>query len=142
MKLLGTPWDPKTCPKASFLKDLGHNLCIPTCFLNVLMFFLCLYIFHFFAQRCRRCSHPAQTSGANPNTSRSQHHLQNQHHQQHQTQQASLANTGRNKHHQRKTPAEPASKAEASIISKIWQKQASPIENPRRTSINTRSQHH
>ena len=29
-----------------------------------------------------------------------------------------------------------------SIISKNWQKQASPAENPRRTSIKTRSQHH
>ena len=55
---------------------------------------------------------------------------------------APLAKTGRNKHHQQKTTAEPASKPEASIIRKNWQKQASPTENTRRTSINTRSQHH
>ena len=39
-------------------------------------------------------------------------------------------------------PAELASTPEASIISKSWQKQASPTENPGRTSIKTRSQHH
>ena len=62
---------------------------------------------------------------------------------QHQNQKpASLANTGRNKRHQQKKNAEPASKPEASIISKSWPKQGSPRENARRISIQTRSQHH
>merc|ERR1712110_1100338 len=52
---------------------------------------------------------------------------------------ASLAKTGRNKHHQQKTPAEPASKPEASIISKEMQKQASPAERNHRHQQN---QHH
>ena len=225
----------------------------------MLMFFCAFTVFiRFFAQRCRRCSHPAQTSGANPNTtSRSQQQQQNkcyqqkpassaepaspakpdtasiigttrrtqqnqryqqkpvlpaesvslaearrnsitsrcQHHQQkqvsladamitsttsrtrHDTQHrqcrpkpaepadasfssrasftsrkplqnqvqnqkpASFAKTGRNKHHQQKKNTEPASKPEASIISKNLQKQASPAENPRRARINSRSQH-
>ena len=52
---------------------------------------LLLQFSFFLVLRCGRCSHPAQ---------------------------ASLAKPRRNKHHQQKTPAEPASKPEASIISK------------------------
>ena len=91
---------------------------------------------------------PAETSRTS-STSRRQHQQQSQFRQQkppqnqHQNPKpAPLAKTSRNKHYQQNPPAEPASKPEASIISKNWQKQASPAENPRRTSIKTRSRHH
>merc|ERR1712110_45237 len=91
-------------------------------------------------RQCRpKPAEPADASISSRANFTSRKPPQNQH--QHQKP-ASLAKAGRSKHHQQKVPAEPASKPEASIISKSWQKQASPTENPRRTSINTRSQHH
>ena len=80
---------------------------------------------------------PPQNQHQNPKPASFAKAGRNKHNQQQKP--ASLAKTGRNKHHQQKTPAEPASTPEASIISKNWQKQASPSENPRRTSIKSRS---
>ena len=114
----------------------------------------------FFVLRCCRCSHPAQASGANPDTtSRSQQQQQNKCYQQKPASSAEPASpakpdtasiigttrrTQQNQRYQQKPvlPAESVSLAEASRNSNNWQKQTSPAENPRRTSIKTRSQHH
>ena len=91
-------------------------------------------------RQCRpKTAEPADASISSRASFTSRKPPQNQHQN---PKPASFAKAGRNTHHQQKTPAEPASEPEASIISKSWQKQASPAENPRRTSINTRSQHH
>ena len=108
-------------------------------------------------KRTQQNQHHMQTraSPAEANVTSRSHH--NQHHHQDQTRQAASAvpaetsrtsSTSRRQHQQQsqfrqqKTSAESASKPKASTISKNWQKQASPAENPRRTSIKTRSQHH
>ena len=105
-------------------------------------------------RRIQQNQHHMQTqaSPAEANVTSRSHH--NQHHHQDQTRQAASAvpaknsRTSRRQHqqqsqlHQQKTSAEPSSKHKASRIGKIWQKQTSPTENPRRTSIKTRSQHH
>ena len=100
---------PKTGPKASILKGLGHNLCISMCFFEYacVMFLLLQFSFDFLycdvvaAATQHKHQEQIQTPLAEANnssktnlTSRSQHHLQNQHHQQNQTQEASSALPG------------------------------------------------
>ena len=70
--------DAQNWPQGFLFEGFGPQFVYSNVFFECVNVFLCFYSFHFFAQRCRRCSHPAQTSGANPNTtSRNQQQQQN-----------------------------------------------------------------